>query len=459
MIKNLNFKNKFKEITTNKTFLICLFLTIIYIISGYWKWLEIGLSIVAFISFIILPIQNAFCIYMYLHCFTLSNIGYESCLVATTACFCAVLLVKYIIGIKKGDYILHKNLLITTAIFLVVSSIISLPNGFYYISWIYLIYFILFYLIFSMRKDFKIEQAMNYLFVGIITSSLLAITLAQLPGFQYYVYHNNERFMAFTNHPNTLYIRVLFCLSYYMYCLLNNKINPIIFTIIYMFGSIVVLSTLSKMGVALLLLFTLITLTFYLIKDFKKRIIHVVIFIIIGVLISLMSFDFLSDILYRFTHDEGFNKGIINSLTTGRDDIWLEYLKQSAKNPFTLLFGNGILSQEVYIPSQMQIRAPHSLYIFLLYRFGIIGILTIGYMIYLMIKTLYKERPKFIAYIPLLMLLIVSLSANTFKSYNFIYVILAAQILFSNCKNKPNKKDLQQDKNQTSEQVLNENKE
>ena len=437
MTKSVTLKNKFFELIDNKTFMTCALLTVVYLISGYWKWMEIGVSIIAFVFFIINPIQQSFCVYLYLHSFTFSNICYESCLLITTVCFCLVLLGKYILGIKKNNYPIYKKLIIVMASFIIISILISLPNKLYGYSWAYLFYFPLFYFFFAMRKDFNINQAMKYMLLGVFVTYALAIIFNFMPGFQYKSTETGRRFMAFTNHPNTLYMRTLFALTYYMYCLLNNKLSLLKFGLIYLFCSIIILSTLSKMGMAMLCLMTLIALILYLKQDFKKRAKYVGIFVGVILIVALICNKHILSIFERiFDGDGAFEANIINQLTTGRDDIWKDYWVQCVKNPFTLLFGNGMLTQEVFIHAQGEIRAPHSIYVFLLYRFGIVGILVLAYIAYLFLKDLNKEKPRLIAYLPLIMFLLVGLVSNTFKSYNFIHIILSAQILFEHCKEK-----------------------
>ncbi len=435
MTLNSKIKNKFNRLINNKTFMTCALLTVVYLISGYWKWLEIGVTAIALIFFILQPVQKSFCVYMYLHSFTLSNIGYESCLIGTTICFSLVLLIKYIIGVKHKTYPIYKQLIIIMSSFILVSVLISLPNKFYAGAWMYLTYFPLFYLFFAMRKDFEINQAIKYMMSGVFITCGLSLIFHFVPKFQYNTTKYGNRFVAFSNHPNSLYIRALFGLTYYMYCLLNNKLPLWKFILIYLFSAVIILLTLSKMGIAMLCLMTFITVIIYLKQDFKKRIKYVGIFATILLIIALICHKQISSIFQRiFLGDAFFKNNKLNSLTTGRNDIWSDYFKQCIKTPFTLLFGNGLLTQEVFIYAQYEIRSPHSLYLFLLYRFGIVGILVLAYIVYLFLKLLNKEKPSLISYIPLIMFLLVSLVSNTMKSYNFTYIILSAQILFENCK-------------------------
>ena len=121
--KFINFKSHLDALKHNKTVLMCLFLTVLYIISGYWKWLEIGVSVCAIAFMAIIPLQNAFCIFMYMHCFTLSNIEYESCFALTLIGFCLILLVKFMIGVAKGKYEYHSKLIKHIILFYIIYSV------------------------------------------------------------------------------------------------------------------------------------------------------------------------------------------------------------------------------------------------------------------------------------------------------------------------------------------------
>ena len=423
------FKDFFINIKANQTVSICAFLSVLYLISGYWKWLEIAVSIVAIVCFVILPLQKSFNIFLYLHCFTLSNIGYDSCFMVTLIGFTIVLLVKYIIGVKKSQYPVNTKLIRLISLFTAISLGVSIPNGIYYGALLYLFYLPFFYLLFEMRHEFDIREGMNYMFGGLLTTSLLALICLVFPMYQYDPFAYN-RFAAFINQPNYLYMRALFVLCYFMFRYLSGNLTTLKFSAIYLICSMISIATISKTGIVM---WTLITFTFfilYLKKDFKKRIKFVAIFLVIVASIGLLSIKFIAEVFERFA-DNFKASNILNALLTGRDEIWIEYLKETFKSPLTCLFGNGLIAQEVYIPSQSLYRASHNLYIFLLYRFGILGCAFLGYIIYCFIKELCHDKPKFIAYLPLLFLLLESFCDNTFKCYNFTYFAFAIMILFS----------------------------
>lgn len=434
MTTKQKFKDFFLSLKTNKTFLVCSLLTILYLISGYWKWLEILVSVCALVFLAILPLQNAFCVFMYLHCFTLSNIGFDSCFMVTLIGFCIILLVKYYLGVKKGHYHVHKKLIALLSYFLIISCCISLLHDFYRGAWLYLTYIPFFYFMFSMKDEFNIAQGMNYMFGGLITSTTLAVSSLILPLFQYNPFIDG-RFTAFINHPNYLYMRALFVMTYFMYRFLDKKISNTKFVFCFLICSIITLATLSKTGIGMLLLITIIFVVLFLKQDFKKNIKIVSLFLIFFAIASLVSVKFIVLIVNRFLEDFSANN-FWNSLLTGRDEIWLCYLKEIFKNPFNFLFGHGLLAEEVFIPSQKIPRASHNLYIFLLYRFGLVGCVSLGLIIYYAFKTFATNKPKFISYLPLIYLLIESLFDNTFKCYHFTYFAFAVMIMFMEFEHK-----------------------
>ena len=424
----LKLKNNIINLRTNKTVLVCAFLTLLYLISGYCKWIEIAVSVCAIAFMAILPLQNAFCIFMFLHSFTLSNIGYDSCYMVTQIGFCLILLVKYIIGLKKGTYQYHKKIVLLLAIFISLSVLIGLFKPLYRGAWLYFVYFALIYFFFAMRKEFKISQGMNYMFGGLLASCFTAALSITFPHFQYDVVAGT-RFRAFINNTNYLYMRAMFVLAYYMYRNLSKKLSHTKFAIIYGLCAIFTLSTLSKTGMAMLLLFTLIYFVLFLKQDFKKRIKYVAILLVFVFALCLICHKLIFTVWERFA--ESFkSKDFLRSLLTGRDIIWERYLTEIFKNPFTALFGHGMLHEQIFIAEIFGPTETHNFYIFLLYRFGIIGTLFLGYIIYSIIKEMGYIKPKFIAWLPMIYLLLESLCDNTHRCYNFPYFIFAVMILF-----------------------------
>lgn len=432
-MKNL-IKEKFNSIVSNRTIMACALLSIIYLTSGFWRWLEIGVCVCALVFFIILPLAGSLCVFMFLHSFTLSYIVYDSLYVATFILYFFVLLVKYIIGVKKHIYTFNKKIVALILGFIVISTAIGFGFRTYIGAWLYLGYLPLAYLLFSMRKDFSIHSGFNYMFGGIIATSLLALVFMHVPNFQYSVYHSS-RFMAFTNCTNYLYMRAMVILCYYMYMYLNKKLSLPKFAVIYIICALITLSTLSKTGLGVLVLFTLIFIALWLKQDFKKNLKYVMIFLSIVILLALIFYDVIYKTINRYLI--AFNSdNFINKLLSGRDTIWKVYLDKCTANPFRMLFGYGLLTEELATFSSVKTYAPHNLYIFMLYRFGIVGIIAFIYIAIVFAKHFFTGKPKFIAYLPLVFMLVESLFDNTFKSYNFTYFVFAIMVLLAECEHK-----------------------
>jgi len=428
-------KEKFNSIISNRTIMVCAILSVIYIISGFWKWFEIGVSVCALVFLVILPLADSLCVFMFLHSFTLSNIVYDSCFMVTLIGYCLILLVKYIIGVRKNHYEFNKKITYIMIGFIALSLLVNIGVPIYRGAWLYLTYLPLAYLLFNMRKDLSIKSGMNYMFAGIIATSLMALVFMNVPHFGYEVFTPSNRFSAFTNCTNYLYMRAMVVLCYYMYAYLNNKLTLPKFAIIYGVCALVTLSTLSKTGMGVLILFTLIFIVLWLKKDFKKNFKYVLIFLFIIVLIALIFHDFIFKIITRYL--SAFKaEDFIGSLLTGRDEIWKVYLNKCVSNPFRLLFGHGLLGEELFVPALRDTWATHNLYIFMLYRFGILGSLAFIYVVIAFAKYFFKSKPKFIAYLPLIFMLIESMFDNTFKSYNFTYFVFAVMVLLADAESK-----------------------
>ena len=185
----------------------------------------------------------------------------------------------------------------------------------------------------------------------------------------------------------------------------------------------------------MLALMSLIFVIIYLKQDFKKRLINILAFTLVIAVVGVICFKFIVAIYERISAAFT-NENMISSLLTDRDDIWITYIKKIFENPFSLFLGNGMFTTQLYSASQGAPAETHNFYLFLLYRFGIFGIMILAYIVYHFIKELNPSKPKFIASLPLLFLLIESLFDNTMKCYNITYFMFAMMILFLNCKEK-----------------------
>lgn len=445
-------KKKVLLLRENKTFLTCAFLLVLYLLSGYCRWIEILMCATAIVSMFFLSINNGLCVLAFLHCFTLSNITYYSCFPITITGFTVILLIKYIIGVKEKRYAVHKKILISMSIFYAVWTVLSLWNLIYFPGFYYYIYLPLAYLLFEMRKEVKISQVMNYMFGGLVVSVLFSLIFQFAPYFQYEAVAGG-RFRAFVNNTNCLYIRALFILSYYMYRFLNDKLNKYTFILTYLFVLVVSLATMSKTGFLMFAFISVCFVVLYLKDDFKHKVKYVLLFVLVLLVVGVICREMVYNIIRRFLLAFR-SENILIELFTFRTIVWKTYLKEIFRNPYYALFGHGILTKRINSLSVYGPPETHNIYIFLLHRFGFVGTIFLGYIIYLFIKNSNCSKPKMCAYLPLIYLLVESLVENTFNAYSFTMFIFATMILFNGCE-RPSNIEIENEINKKEEKTEN----
>lgn len=427
---NSALKENLKKFFTNKLIIICCIYAAFYFLSGFWKWFQIINCLIAIVCFVLFTPQESFCILLFAHSFTQSKIIYDFTFAVVMISFTILLLIKYIIGLKQKKYFIHKPLAIIFSILTISSIIISFPFGIYPPTLLYLMYMPLFYLIFTMKNDFNLKQAVNYLFMGLIFSSVLGFIAIFMPNYKLSTI-TGTRFHGFTNNPNNIYQRAIFIITYYMYQYLRNNLSHIKFYTSYGICSIITLLSGSKTGLIFLLLFTLIFIVLFLSQDFKKRYKLALIFIVAVTIIMFLLRNYVAETVSRFFNS---NENFISAILTNRDKIWILYINGWLENPFTCLFGRGLLSMEVYFPLEQSYVGSHNLYLFLLYRFGIIGTLAFAYCIYLVIKHHKDFKFSFISFLPMLWLILQNMCDNTFRHFNIMYIVFCFMAMFESKK-------------------------
>ena len=172
------------------------------------------------------------------------------------------------------------------------------------------------------------------------------------------------RFTGLYSDPNYLtQILVLLCVS--LFVLMQSgkigKIGWIFCAAIVFFG----MQTLSK---SFFLMLGVLVLVFIAIAFQKKRYALAVLMLLLscGLILFFLSgkSTYYNNMLQRLLYNQ--------DITTGRVDIWKEYILFFFSNPATLLFGVGIAGESLELQ-------PHSTYIDFLYYYGIFGTLIFGW--------------------------------------------------------------------------------
>ncbi len=419
-----------KKLCKNKLFLLSTIWTILYIVAGFWKYFEICLIPYLIFAYIYLDIEDDFYFFIFSQLLNASR-WFSRISIISQAIYIAILLVKFIQGVKTKKYVLHRNLLIMIAIFTGYGLLISLFYKMANYSISYLFYLPFFYLIFATRKEYDLKKVFRILSYSIIILSVVSLITQISPHTRFdCLKHEGSqvRFKAFFASANTLYMITILAICGMSYLFFHKDIYLLEYLCCYLALGVIALLTLSKAGIAILGVITIINVILYLSIDFKRTWWQVVILFAIGGIVLFVFRDYAIRLIGRYI--KKYDKSdILNSLTTGRIDIWKDYLKAIFSTPFSFLFGHGTLSKYVYCVAQGQDRAQHNLYIFLLYKFGLCGCVLLGLVIREFVIASNKKAPKFINYLPLIYFLMLGMCDNAFM-YTHFY-ILVAFVLFN----------------------------
>ena len=260
-------------------------------------------------------------------------------------------------------------------------------------------YLLMLYLV----NNVDIKKISLILALGLIVSSLLSIIsyscgIYIIKPFTYTL--NEFRFGAYFKYVNALALYCALCQACLLSLFLTNKLNfkkwcwllPII--------TIIGLATLSKSFILITIItYAISILIGFILSNNKKTYIKILflgfIFILFAILIAHTYFEKLFN---RFFSAKQYGS-LFNVITTGRVGIWKGYLKDWISSPLKILFGSGITA------NFLDGYSPHNLYIAILYRFGLAGIIALICLLIFVLRK-HKTATRFACYIPILILLI-----------------------------------------------------
>lgn len=289
------------------------------------------------------------------------------------------IIVRYIIEVKKAKKKVFKIPLILSTVLVVFYSCINYSfntDGFYsgmnFVFMFYLIYFVYVY-----HKEIDIARCFNYLLLGMVVTALLAMIAAKIPTFAIQVsYYDSEyfRLQLFTMHMNFLSMLCMFQISYAIYSFFHKKRHWAIDTAAIIVSLVLGLCTLSKAFVIIVIGCLIYTIICLIIKFKLKSITFIACVLGFIAVVSLIFKSYLADIYSRFFiyfEDHSFWAQI----TTGRTEIWVKYFDEIFSSPQKALFGVGLFTSDI------QVAGPHNSFIFLLYRFGLVGLVLIAVLV------------------------------------------------------------------------------
>ena len=414
-------------------------------------WLISGSAILILACFC--SVTEIFCLMMYLELYS----GLYGQYVIGIGAGLLVLAVRYIIELKKGTKKLYKIPLILTTVLVVLYSCINYSfdtNGFYSgMNFVYMFYII--YFIYIYHKEIDIARCFNYLLFGMVVTAGLSYLSLDYPNFALNVsYYDGKynRLVMLTMHMNFLMMLCLFEIAYSIYSLFHKKRHPLLDTFAIIVSVIIGFCTLSKAFVIVLIGFFIYTIICLIIKFKLKSIIFIAIVSLFTFGICKIFDSYLTDIYSRFfVYFE--DKTFMHKITTGRSEIWAAYMDEIFSSPQKAMFGVGLFT------SDLQEAGPHNSWIFLLYRFGMVGVILIGVLIasYIMNgKPWFKIR--FNNCLMVFTWFVLSLEEVVFSDKFLIFLLFGLIIMFKEQADPEGYRKVVEESNKQKESILNENK-
>lgn len=442
---------KFKEFyLSNRLNFVLISSLVLLILSTFWQPIMYVMMAYLLVSMIFMSVQEILCLTF----FYLPFSGFLILFIGLSLFSFLIVLTKYIIGVVKKTMKVYKlPLFLTLGIVLVFSCIFYGSNDYGILQGVLLIgIFLYFYLIFAFRKQLDAHKIIMNLTYGLVLSACIGFVLYFIPASKMFIFVNfgyntvpirdwifyggtstDRRLQLLNFQVNHLYILCIFIISYLCYFLLKpqkkSKWDISVGIIGIVFALTVGILTLSKTFMVLLALAVLFAIISAFVV-YKKKAFKIIIPIIVvcGALVGIFWSKFVMIVHRFFNYNiEGANfiYDFFNTLTTGRIDIWREFLQESASSPLKIIFGVGLFTKDVVD------IGPHNFYIGLFYRFGIVGIIALGVLVWAYVRSAGKKlKTNFISIVPLLMFFLTGLQEACMDERLYLF-LLGIMVAFS----------------------------
>lgn len=337
---------------------------------------------------------------------TLTN-GFKYLIFALPFCFVDVnygciwmiiCVVAYLIKLYYIEYKVEKNQISLTTISLVIAFLLfiilpvrSITGGTFLTLLLVFSVILVFNALLSFPGVFEIHKAARLITLALVISvvySLSYLTSDFMLEGRIFDYLDNGflRYIALFAHPNVVAMVCEFTMIVLLYFVFKKKAK-IIDYICLGFLAILGISTISKTFLILLAIMIVSLLVFAIIQNWKKGLIFLGCGALAVGLLLIFKWDFVITYLKRFLDLDvllhGDKEFILDYITTGRYDIWKEYVEYMFEYPLSLVWGMGTVKPRVSILST------HNMYLSIFYQFGIVGVVLLGFVVW---KLLYDFK-------------------------------------------------------------------
>lgn len=263
---------------------------------------------------------------------------------------------------------------------------------------------------FFFAKNISLKQIVICLSFGLIVSSTLSIIsyLAKITSLTSLGISESSyfRFGAYFCNVNALALYCSLCQACLLGLLLAGQLNAKKWLWLLIVITLIGLASFSKTFILITFATYFVALLIGFIKSKNKKTYTICgsIILVIAIILSPILIKYAKIILGRFDYNSS-GAEMVNSVTTGRLDVWKSYISKWSSSPLYILFGCGITAPNI------NNLTTHNFIISILYKFGIIGFtILIVSIIYILKHT--KLTKNIFYYIPLFALFLNCLSED-----------------------------------------------
>lgn len=278
-------------------------------------------------------------------------------------------------------------------------------------------------------KEINIKDLLMLFTISIISICVL-YSLAQICGHQNDVIYltryskgNVERFSAFNMDPNFTGSMLICAIATWFFMYKKDYIKPLPYYCGLGVIGYFALITISKATWIIIGLFAIYVVMDNIAVTFKtnnaKNLTHLLLYITVFVVVCAIGWKYVNAMFYRLRHDVGWwagsgNFGEISNITTGRIDLWADYLKAIFSSAQILLFGAGAASNYVGAGGE------HCIPLAYLYRYGLISTL-IMVIIFVVAIIPHIKKTKVYNWVPIILITGIYCSVGSISA-KYIYI-------------------------------------
>lgn len=254
---------------------------------------------------------------------------------------------------------------------------------------------------------------------GLLFSSLFGLFYNEIPNLTNYIELDRAyelegqvvRFSGLYNDPNYYSAAMILAVSCLLFLYIRGelKISSLVLCVaIVLFG----VQTVSKSFIIMLAsVYLIFTIVLFIKRDYFTSILFACILFLLGYMVIAGKISIFNNILERLSDSKG-------NLTTGRSELWMEYIEYFIRNPLKLIFGTGLSSKP------LSTHYPHNTYIDFMFFYGIIGTLLFVCSLIVACNNGKKNRKRIENYIPICCMACMFMFLSGVKSFDLVFVLI-----------------------------------